>query len=69
MTGTAALIARIIMRYLALPVLLWVGIGPSQAGQIVQDPDILELVIVIFGLVAVAIEGWTFMARKKGGKT
>jgi len=69
MTGTAALIARIVMRYIALPVLIFLGVGPEAASQIVADPDILQLLVALFGVVAAGIEGWTWWARKHGGRT
>lgn len=67
--GTLALLLRILLRYVAFPVAVWLGLPPDVAQEAVSHPDTLALTLVIVGAIAGVVEGWTVWARNRGGKT
>lgn len=62
-------LARIALRYIALPLLLWLGLPQETAHDIITDPDIQLLLVMGFPVIGAAIEGWYMWARKKGRAT
>ena len=62
-------IARIILRYLAVPLGLWLGLPSEQIEGIDSDPDVVFAVGAILASAAVVIEGWYVWAKTRGGAT
>lgn len=62
-------LVRILLRYLAVPVLLWLGTPAETAHQIINDPDIRLMLIAGVPLIAASIEGWWVWARRRGRPT
>lgn len=62
-----AVVARIILRYVA-GALVIKGLLPEETGtQIATDSDILNIVEVVLGLgIGAVTEAWYFLARKFG---
>ena len=62
-------IARIVLRYLAVPLALWLGAPEDVTGEIADDPNTLLIIITIVGAIAAAVETWWLRARNKGRAT
>lgn len=67
--GTLALLVRILLRYVAGPFAIWLGLPPEMASELVSHPDTLALALVVVGGIAGIVEAWTAWARRRGGKT
>jgi len=65
-----AVIARILLRYIAGALVLK-GLLPDELGNtIVTDPDIISITEVIVGAaIGAAVEGWYSIAKRMGWST
>lgn len=63
------LFLRIVFRYLLIPLLLWAGVPPDLAHQILNDPDVMQLLVLGIPAAGALIEGWTWWARRRGRMT
>jgi hypothetical protein len=70
MQGLAALIVRIGLRYLAIPLAVWLGLPDDVTREVVQDVELNALLVMGVTLaIGAVVEAWTAWARKSGGKT
>lgn len=60
---------RILLRYVAFPLALWVGLPEDVAAEIMDDPDVLFVVTGLVGFIGATVEGWYSWAKNRGDPT
>ena len=65
-----AAIARIVLRYLAMALVMWGLLRPADAASVTTDPDLAMLFEVGIGIaIAVGTEAWYWLAKRFGWAT
>jgi hypothetical protein len=66
----SAVLARILLRYLAMALVMWGLLAPADRQMLATDPDLAGVIELGVGLaIAAGTEAWYWLAKRMGWST